>query len=386
MNEELPIRVHGTGWGEQIQVHGERPIYPDPPDSPLRFPAGHTTWGRPEGAHVQVSLTQAAYAQVMRHAQSGCQGGSHREVCGILLGQVFRAPDWCPDRQRYHITVERALPDQRGVSRAAFCQFTHESWAALAKEAEENFPQLRIVGWYHSHPDYGAFFSPTDRDTQRIYFSSVPWRVGLVVDPVRDEGKFFALAHRDSDVAELPGFYEQLGQGGRSVITWRNWPRVQEQPKARRPPLPPAPRVGSQLWRRAGVVAVIIWAVAAFAILLQMQASLTHIRSELRDLRAVIGATVPSTTTGTAQPSPLRDRGPTPSAPPAPAPTSTLKPIPSPTPMTYTVQSEDTLSGIASRFGVTVDAIKQLNDLQSDSIRPGQKLLIPVSPPSPVED
>lgn len=43
---------------------------------------------------------------------------------------------------------------------------------------------------------------------------------------------------------------------------------------------------------------------------------------------------------------------------------------------TYTVQSDDTLSGIANIFGISVDTIKQANDLSGNSIRPGQTLTI----------
>ncbi|MCS7037658.1 MAG: LysM peptidoglycan-binding domain-containing protein [Saprospiraceae bacterium] len=77
---------------------------------------------------------------------------------------------------------------------------------------------------------------------------------------------------------------------------------------------------------------------------------------------------------------------------PAPAP-----PAPSPTPpasssgggttiVTYTVVRGDTLSSIARRFNVTVDAIKRQNNLKSASLRVGQTLRIPVrseTPPTP---
>lgn len=43
-------------------------------------------------------------------------------------------------------------------------------------------------------------------------------------------------------------------------------------------------------------------------------------------------------------------------------------------PSTYTVRAGDTLSGIASRHGTTVDAIKRLNGLSSNTIQVGQKL------------
>ena len=44
---------------------------------------------------------------------------------------------------------------------------------------------------------------------------------------------------------------------------------------------------------------------------------------------------------------------------------------------TYTVQAGDTLYGIAKRFNTTVDKIKELNNLTNNTIRVGQKLLIP---------
>lgn len=55
---------------------------------------------------------------------------------------------------------------------------------------------------------------------------------------------------------------------------------------------------------------------------------------------------------------------------------------------TYTVQSGDTLTKIARRFGVTVRALRAANNLSTDRIKVGQKLKIPAkggSAPAPVE-
>jgi len=44
----------------------------------------------------------------------------------------------------------------------------------------------------------------------------------------------------------------------------------------------------------------------------------------------------------------------------------------------YTVQDGDTLSGIASTFGCTIEEIAAANDISPDTIWPGQQLLIPI--------
>lgn len=53
--------------------------------------------------------------------------------------------------------------------------------------------------------------------------------------------------------------------------------------------------------------------------------------------------------------------------------------IPNPFTAKHTVQSGETLLGISGRYGVTVDEIKTANNLQSDIIRAGDELIIPVA-------
>jgi LysM repeat protein len=50
---------------------------------------------------------------------------------------------------------------------------------------------------------------------------------------------------------------------------------------------------------------------------------------------------------------------------------------------TYTVKSGDTLTGIASRHGTTVRALRSVNNLTTDKIRVGQRLTIPAKAPAP---
>ena len=55
-----------------------------------------------------------------------------------------------------------------------------------------NDDNLRVVGWWHSHPGIGCFLSGTDISTQKYFFPEA-YQVALVVDPIKDEFKFYTL-------------------------------------------------------------------------------------------------------------------------------------------------------------------------------------------------
>lgn len=236
MADKLEIHVlDGGNRPLDIRVGGQQP-YSDAAATQTGRPEGRVVqWGQPEASHVRVYLGRDAYSQMMAHARSGVHGGQKVEIGGILLGRPYQDASG----EIAHVVIDQALPDEHGISNPATFNFTHESWAALIKEAETQFPHLRIVGWYHSHPNYGIFYSGTDERSQKIYFAT-PWRVGIVVDPIRDEGGFFAVSPQTGEVVRLPGFFEPVGQNGRSWVTWRNWERSS---KLLRNPTPPAGRV-----------------------------------------------------------------------------------------------------------------------------------------------
>lgn len=59
-------------------------------------------------------------------------------------------------------------------------------------------------------------------------------------------------------------------------------------------------------------------------------------------------------------------------------------PLPSPTPFTYTVQSGDTMSSVALKFGVSMDDLQAVNpEISPNSMSIGQMLNIPSNPDNP---
>jgi proteasome lid subunit RPN8/RPN11 len=106
------------------------------------------------------------------------------EAGGLLLGWRYLLGDHGATPL---VSVERFVPGRvfegTGVSLALGTALWDDARPLLDAG-------LVVVGWVHSHPDLGAFFSGTDRRTQRAFFAQ-PWQFGLCIDPVRGEEAWF---------------------------------------------------------------------------------------------------------------------------------------------------------------------------------------------------
>lgn len=120
---------------------------------------------------VRVFLTQSALETMNQHAASE----PHHEVGGVMVGSVAHDP-------QTFVIVEAAIPGQHMTHTRGSVTFTHDSWAAIYREIDANYPDKRIVGWYHSHPGFGIFLSEHDLFIHRNFFSA-PWQVAFVTDP-----------------------------------------------------------------------------------------------------------------------------------------------------------------------------------------------------------
>jgi proteasome lid subunit RPN8/RPN11 len=107
------------------------------------------------------------------------------ELGGLLIGTAWSLS---PADAPVLLRVEAAVLALEAQSSPVSLRMDVALWGRAQAEAARR--QAIIIGWYHSHPDLGAFFSGTDRRTQRAVFHH-PYSLGLVVDPVRGEERWF---------------------------------------------------------------------------------------------------------------------------------------------------------------------------------------------------
>src|SRR5258708_26380241 len=127
----------------------------------------------------RVSVRQSVMAGILDHLQE-----QRVEMGGLLLGRVHDGLGGGDDFVIAVADFARSIEfDGTGVS----LRMDPDVWErARAQSANET----TVVGWYHSHPRLRVFFSGTDRRTQRAFFNQ-PHSVGLVVDPIRLQEKWF---------------------------------------------------------------------------------------------------------------------------------------------------------------------------------------------------
>ncbi len=152
-------------------------------------------WGSPENSKVVIYIDKQAYDDIHRHGAANPQ----REVVGILLGNVSE-----DSTGKYRVDIVGIVKSESAPGNQTQAQFTHEVWLQLVESAQRNYPNQKVVGWYHTHPGFGAFMSDDDINSHRVAFSH-PWHVAAVCDPIKNELCFFGWD--GSEIKTIKGFY-----------------------------------------------------------------------------------------------------------------------------------------------------------------------------------
>jgi proteasome lid subunit RPN8/RPN11 len=125
-----------------------------------------------EGRRPSMIIDSGVVRQIRQHARS-C---NKTEVCGVLIG-----------REGENTTiVEASIAGLKAAQAGTHVTFTQDTWEHIYQTKDKQYPDHRIVGWYHSHPGFGVFLSDHDTFIHKNFFSS-PQQVAWVYDPHSDE-------------------------------------------------------------------------------------------------------------------------------------------------------------------------------------------------------
>ena len=149
---------------------------------------------KPAKVKVRVSTQPVVVmeAEVARKIRQHARTSMKAEVCGVLIGNT----------EHERMTVEACIAGINAAQGGAHVTFTQDTWEHIYKIKDKEYPDHKIVGWYHSHPGFGVFLSEHDLFIQQNFFSNVQ-QVAWVYDPHTDEEGCFGWVN--GNIEKLSG-------------------------------------------------------------------------------------------------------------------------------------------------------------------------------------
>lgn len=155
------------------------------------------------GTALQVEFSSGVQRHIRQHARSSMSA----EICGVLIGETRNGI----------VAVEHAIPGEGAREAGTHVTFTQETWAHVYRVKDEQYPEKRIVGWYHSHPGFGVFLSEHDLFIHTNFFPGQD-QVAWVYDPHSDEEGCFVWRAGSIQALDHLGIRRDESNGGREPI------------------------------------------------------------------------------------------------------------------------------------------------------------------------
>ena len=143
----------------------------------------------PESEPSRVRIHLKAYIKLalhaLKYANPSVPQNNWIEVIGLLTGHIESN-----DTPLACLVIEDAFPIGHGTNVNAQIN-DPQSMVRVYNEIKSHNKNQLILGWYHSHPSYGAFMSQTDYETQVRYQrlgarnSQITAPIALVIDPTK---------------------------------------------------------------------------------------------------------------------------------------------------------------------------------------------------------
>jgi proteasome lid subunit RPN8/RPN11 len=120
----------------------------------------------------RIFIDEAAFDRICNNADNT------REVGGILVGDALR------DENGPYVRVDDIIEALHAEESGTELTITHATWNHIHEQMDSTHKGKRILGWYHTHPNFGIFLSERDQFIQQSFFN-LSFQIALVYDPVR---------------------------------------------------------------------------------------------------------------------------------------------------------------------------------------------------------
>lgn len=141
-----------------------------------------------------IYILQSVYKEIHKFTQNK----TTNESGGMLVGTVLE------EFGKTNIIISGFVEAKSCEATPTTLKFTHETWEYVHKEIEKKHPGKKIVGWIHTHPDFGIFLSEYDKFIHQNFFNE-DYQVAYVVDPIQKiEGFYFWINEK---IEKCKGFY-----------------------------------------------------------------------------------------------------------------------------------------------------------------------------------
>ena len=160
----------------------------------VQLPMNFLTFGEIESDDVKVYIKQDVYKALEKLASSD----TSKELGSIIIG------DYAQEMGKMNVIISSYVEAKYTDASASTLTFTHETWDYVHAEHERLYPNQKIVGWQHTHPNYGVFLSNYDLFIQENFFN-MPFQVAYVIDPIQNIRGFFQW--KNGKIEKLKGYY-----------------------------------------------------------------------------------------------------------------------------------------------------------------------------------
>lgn len=162
------------------------------PGGPHLDSADRSKWQVREPA-LELSATASSIPVVVRRSALEAiysHGRENREIeiCGVLVGGGYVSREG--DEGRPYLHVVGSIRGEHAGSQVAQVTFTAETWQHIHTTMDRDWPDERIIGWYHTHPNFGIFLSEMDLFIHTSFFGAAD-QLAFVYDAIREEEGLF---------------------------------------------------------------------------------------------------------------------------------------------------------------------------------------------------